>query len=300
MRARHRAGAFVQGRLDRAASGQVVRAGGWWRGQHLAQLIGGCRRPQRFLPFNRQAGPPSLTAVNVPGDCVAVIPCWNEAGTIGEVVRRACRQVPLVWVVDDGSTDATARHAEAAGARVVRWAVNRGKGAALRAGLRAARARGATWAVTLDGDGQHPPECIPDFLECARRTRAALVVGNRFARPGAMPPTRRVVNRVMSRWLSRRAGRGFPDSQCGFRLLSLEVWERLSLHTEHFEFESELLLTFAAAGAGIEFVPVPVIPAGRPSRIRPGVDAVRWVLWWWSSRSGGLLRGAPAAVPRHA
>lgn len=231
---------------------------------------------------------------------MAVIPCWNEAATIGEVVQRALRQIPLVWVVDDGSTDATARHAEAAGARVVRWAVNRGKGAALRAGLRAARTRGATWAVTLDGDGQHPPECIPDFLECARRTGAALVVGNRFAQPGTMSLTRRVVNRVMSRWLSRRAGRWFPDSQCGFRLLSLEVWERLPLCTEHFEFESELLLAFAAAGAGIEFVPVPGIPAARPSRIRPWVDTLRWVHWWWGNRPGRGLRGVPAAVARHA
>lgn len=237
--------------------------------------------------------------MNAPGDCAAVIPCWNEAATIGAVVQRTRRQVSEVWVVDDGSGDATATRAEAAGARVVRGAVRRGKGAALQAGLAAARAAGAVWAVTLDGDGQHPPEYIPDFLECARRTGAKLVVGNRFARPAPMPRMRRMANRLMSRWLSRRAGRPFPDSQCGFRLLSLELWERLSWRTEHFEFESELLLAFAAAGAGIEFVPVPVVPAARPSRINPGPDTVRWVRWWWRTRHGvpAAARGLCAARP---
>lgn len=237
--------------------------------------------------------------MNAPGDCVAVIPCWNEAATIGAVVGRVLRHVPRVWVVDDGSTDATARIAEATGARVVRHAVRRGKGGALQAGLAAARAAGAAWAVTLDGDGQHPPECIPDFLECARRTGAKLVVGNRFARPAPMPRVRWMVNGLLSQWLSRRAGRLFPDSQCGFRLLSLEVWEQLPLWTEHFEFESELLLAFADAGAGIEFVPVPVIPAARPSRIHPGLDTLRWVRWWWRTRHGmpATARGLCAARP---
>jgi DNA-binding transcriptional LysR family regulator len=102
----------------------------------------------------------------------------------------------------------------------------------------------------------------------------------------------------MSRWLSRRAGREFPDSQCGYRLLNLAVWARLRTRTEHFEFESELLLAFAAAGAGIEFVPVPVVPAKRPSRLDPVADTWRWLRWWWSARRwqnpDGLEEPAPA------
>lgn len=222
----------------------------------------------------------------------AVIPCWNEAGTIGELVRRTRCQVPQVWVVDDGCTDATAALAAAAGARVWRHPTRQGKGAALRAGLAAARARGAAWAVTLDGDGQHPPECIPDLLACARRTGATLVVGNRFAGPTPMPWLRRAVNRLMSRWLSRRAGREFPDSQCGFRLLDLALWERLSLGTDHFECESEMLLAWARAGAAIAFVPIPMRPSPRPSRVHPVVDTWRWGRWWWATRQ----RGNPATL----
>lgn len=234
----------------------------------------------------------------VPVDAVAaVIPCWNEAGTIGELVRRTQARVPGVWVVDDGSTDATGPLAAAAGARVLRLEPNRGKGAALRVGLAAARAQGAVWAVTLDGDGQHPPECIPALVDCARRTGAALVVGNRFAAPAPMPAVRRWVNRCMSRWLSRRAGQWFPDSQCGFRFVNLPFWERLTTWTEHFEYESEQLLAFAAAGARIEFVPVPVVPASRPSRLDPVRDTERWLRWWWSARRRGCRAGLKDPVP---
>jgi glycosyltransferase involved in cell wall biosynthesis len=227
----------------------------------------------------------------------ALIPCWNEAGTVAEVVRRARRHVAAVWVVDDGSTDGTAEAARAAGAQVWRHPVRRGKGAALRDGFAVLRAHGFEWGITLDGDGQHPPECIPDFFACAHATGAGLVVGNRFARPAAMPVVRRGVNRWMSRRLSRLAGANWPDTQCGFRLLRLALWDRLEVHAEHFEFESELLLAVAAARGRIEFVPVPVVPAVRPSRIAPVVDTWRWWRWWGRARGRFLSPGPTWAVP---
>jgi glycosyltransferase involved in cell wall biosynthesis len=229
--------------------------------------------------------------------CAAVMPCWNEAATVDELVRRTQRHVATVWVVDDGSTDTTAARATAAGARVLRQPARRGKGAALRAGLEAARADGFAWAITLDGDGQHPPEWIPAFIERARQTGAGLVVGNRLARAPAMPPVRRWVNRWMSRRLSGLAGREWPDTQCGFRLLRLALWERLDLSAEHFEIESDLLLAVAAAGARIEFVPVPVVPAPRPSRIHPVADSWRWLRWWWRARHRFKPHDAPLPEP---
>lgn len=212
--------------------------------------------------------------------CAAVIPCWNEAGTLGDLLHHVRPHLPVTWVVDDGSTDATADVAAAAGARVLRHPANRGKGAALRTGLAAARTAGFHWALTLDGDGQHDPARIPAFFRCAADADAALVVGNRFASGAPMPFVRRVVNRWMSRRLSHAAGMDFPDSQCGFRLLRLDVLERLALHTDHFETESELLLAFARASARIRFVPIPCLSAPRSSRIRPVTDTVRWLRWW--------------------
>jgi glycosyltransferase involved in cell wall biosynthesis len=216
--------------------------------------------------------------------CAIVIPAWNEALTIGPVVQRARAQAEQVIVVDDGSTDATRVKAEAAGARVFRHGSNLGKGAALRTGLETARELGFRRAVTLDADGQHAPEEIPSFQACADATGCDLVVGNRMHASARMPWLRRAANRWLSRQLSRRAGRPLPDSQCGFRLLQLDVWARLSLHTEHFEVESETLLAFLAAGHRVEFVPIAVLRSPRPSRIRVVPDSVRWFRWWRQSQ----------------
>jgi glycosyltransferase involved in cell wall biosynthesis len=224
--------------------------------------------------------------VHPSASCVAVIPCWNEADTIGPLVREVRAQVPAVIVVDDGSRDATAGLAREAGAAIAQHAVNRGKGAALQTGLAMARARGFAWAVTLDGDGQHRPADIAAFLARAAVTAADLVVGNRMADSAQMPWSRRAANRWMSRQLSRRAGRSLPDSQCGFRLFRLEAWAALRITSEHFEVESETILAFALAGRRIEFVPVPVVASPRPSRIQPVLDTLRWLRWWrrWAGR----------------
>jgi glycosyltransferase involved in cell wall biosynthesis len=214
-----------------------------------------------------------------PSQCAAVIPCFNEAGAVAAVVRAVREQLPQVFVVDDGSADATAERAGAAEAQVIREPVNRGKGAALRRGLERARATGFTWALCLDGDGQHAASDIPRFLECAVRTGAPLVVGNRMDAPGDMPWLRRAVNRWMSRRLSHLAGRELPDTQCGFRLVRLDAWAALSLRAERFEAESEWLLAFAEAGHPIEFVPVQVIYRDERSKIQPLRDAWRWLRW---------------------
>jgi hypothetical protein len=98
--------------------------------------------------------------------------------------------------------------------------------------------------------------------------------------PQAIPWLRRRVNRWMSRRLSERAGQFLPDSQCGFRLVNLKAWAGLSLETDHFEIESEMLLAFIRAGYRVEFVPIQVVGRGRSSRIHPVADSLRWWRWW--------------------
>lgn len=208
------------------------------------------------------------------------MPCFNEERTIAPLVEEAQRFVREIIVVDDGSTDDTRGHAERAGACVLQHPRNRGKGAALRTGCAHAHQRGFAWAVTLDGDGQHRPGDIPLFLDRAERTAAALVIGNRFHNPRALPWLRRQVNRWMSAKLSARAGRQLPDSQCGYRLVHLETWAALKLEADHFEVESEMLLSFLSAGHRVEFVPIEVIGRGPHSRIHPLVDSWRWWKWW--------------------
>jgi glycosyltransferase involved in cell wall biosynthesis len=212
--------------------------------------------------------------------CTVVIPCCNEEASIAGLVQAVHQHLPEVIVVDDGSRDQTAARAAGAGAEVIRLEHNLGKGVALRAGLGRASDQNRAWAVVMDGDGQHRPEDIPAFLNCAEQTGALLIVGNRMHNAQAIPRLRRVVNRWMSRRISELAGKFLPDSQCGFRLVHLKTWAALPLETDRFEIESEMLLAFVQAGYRVEFVPIHVIPNGRHSHIRPVRDTVRWFRWW--------------------
>jgi glycosyltransferase involved in cell wall biosynthesis len=211
--------------------------------------------------------------------CAAVIPCLNEAASIGPLVKAVRREVPTVLVVDDGSNDGSAGIASEAGATVLRNAVIQGKGAALQQGWQHARDGGFTWALTLDGDGQHAPEEAPTFFRCVERTGAWLVVGNRMTDATRMPWLRRVTNQWMSRQLSLLAGQSLPDTQCGYRLVNLESMAKLRITSEHFEIESEVLLAFVNAGLRVEFVPIRTIYKNEQSKMHPWRDTIRWLRW---------------------
>jgi len=246
----------------------------------------------RFAPGNI-----STCDVMETSNCAAVIPCLNESASIAALVAAVRRRLPSVLVVDDGSTDATARLAENAGAVALRHARNLGKGAALQTGLAHALKSGFEWAVTLDGDGQHAPEDLPALWRCAERTGARLVIGNRMGEAQKMPWLRRSVNRAMSRMLSRRAGRFLPDTQSGFRLIHLPTWATLLLEAKKFEVESEMVLAFLAAGARVEFAPVRVLRSGRASHVSPVADTLRWLKWWKNFHRPERWREAARPAP---
>jgi len=212
--------------------------------------------------------------------CAAVIPCLNEARTIGPLIANVRAHLPQVIVVDDGSHDETASTAAAHGATVVRHAQNRGKGSALNSGFQRATEMRLDWALAMDGDGQHCAGDIPNFLSCADHTGARMVVGNRMEKARSMPALRRFVNRWMSATLSAYCCFHLPDSQCGFRLVDLHSWAKFDFKAEHFEIESELLLRFITAGLSVQFVPIQTLYAGEPSKIHPLRDTVRWFRWW--------------------
>jgi glycosyltransferase involved in cell wall biosynthesis len=209
-----------------------------------------------------------------------VIPCFNEDATIGSVVTGVKAHVSTVIVVNDGSLDKTAEAAKAADAIVLDNQRNLGKGASLRVGWNHALQIGFSWALSLDGDGQHSPDDIPSFFDCAERESAQLVVGNRMSNPTGMPWIRHFVNGWMSRRLSKAAGAELPDSQCGFRLMDLKAWSRLPIHCDRFEIESELLLAFLKAGHRVSFVPIRTVYKSEQSKINPISDTIRWFKWW--------------------
>lgn len=231
-----------------------------------------------------------------PTNCAAVIPCLNESASVAPLVAAVRVHLASVLVVDDGSTDETASLAESAGAVVIKHARNLGKGAALKTGLAHALKQNFEWAVTLDGDGQHAPEDLPELLRCAEQTGALLVIGNRMNEARKISWLRRRVNQWMSRQLSQRAGRPLPDTQSGFRLIHLRTWAALALNTKHFEVESEMLMAFLAAGRRVEFVPIQVISSRRRSHIHPVADSLRWLRWWRNFGRRSTSRAASSVI----
>jgi len=208
--------------------------------------------------------------------CCAVIPAFNEGGRIGATVKGVLGYCPWVLVVDDGSADATAAEAEAAGAQVLRHVKNQGKGASLDDGIRQAVNQGTEVILTMDGDGQHAPEDIPAFLDAYRRTGVGVLVGNRMADPRTMPLVRRLTNRFMSWLLSRQMGQRVPDTQCGYRLYRADVIGGVSLKSGGFAAESEVLLVLAERGVRMGAVPIRVIYGDEKSKIRPIRDTLRF------------------------
>ena len=207
-----------------------------------------------------------------------VLPAFNEARTIGAVVRGCCAALPPasdILVVDDGSSDATAARAEEAGARVIRLGQNRGKGGALRLGIE--RSTGEV-LVFLDADGQDDPAEIPLLLD-ALVAGADLVVGSRFLGhfdPGAITPINRFGSRALTSVVNLLFGAQLTDTQAGFRAVRRPLLERMALAAQHYDIETDLLLQ--AMNVGGRVVEVPVRRGARQhgaSGLHPVVDGLR-------------------------
>jgi glycosyltransferase involved in cell wall biosynthesis len=210
-------------------------------------------------------------------DMPVLIPTFNESEKIGSVVRKIRDCGYSVIVVDDGSSDGTAVEARRSGAEVLSSDVNHGKGATLTRGFRHFLTRKYPALAIMDGDGQHDPFELDRFLAAMDTGPAEVVVGNRMGNPEGMPWDRRLTNRLMSRVISGLAGQNIEDSQCGYRALRRAVLERVSFHTQHFEIESEMLLEASRAGFRIASIPIQSVYDGEKSRIRPFLDAARFV-----------------------
>lgn len=206
----------------------------------------------------------------------AVIPAFQAAGTIAGIVRRTRALVPDVLVVDDGSTDGTGRLAADAGARVIAHPANRGKGAALRTAFEALSGGGGVrLVVTLDADGQHAPEEIPNLLSAG--VDADLVLGSRRDAFDRMSRVRQLSNRWSSWAISVLAGQRIHDVQTGFRVYSRRLIEAVGFPHDRFDAESAIVVRAARAGFIVVSVPVgQASPDGRPtSHYRPFVDSAR-------------------------
>jgi hypothetical protein len=199
-----------------------------------------------------------------------LIPAHDERVTVGAVVTAARRHGHVI-VIDDGSTDDTGAVAQEAGAEVLRHARRLGKAQALRTGIVAARARGTSHVVTLDADGQHDPDDVPALLAAA--APRTIVVGGRLGDQAAMAPERLDAIRVAGFFACWASGLRVHDTQSGFRLYPLSVFDTVPTCRGGFVFETEILLAAAAHGWVVREVPVRSLPrAASRSRFRPVAD----------------------------
>jgi glycosyltransferase involved in cell wall biosynthesis len=208
-----------------------------------------------------------------------LIAVYNHADGIGPVIERARVLGIPIWVVDDGSTDATAASlAGIEGITVIRHGENRGKGAALLTGF-AALAGQADWAVTLDADGQHDPGDVPALIRAIPAGDRPIVIGRREGMVGAdVPWTSRFGRSFSNFWVRCAGGPSLTDTQSGMRIYPLPEAAGLGVRARRFQFEVEILVR--ARWAGIPVIEAPVGVSYRPgmrrvSHFRPFVDFCR-------------------------
>lgn len=208
-----------------------------------------------------------------------LIPSYNEARTIGGLVRDLRRRGLTVYVVDDGSQDDTAAIAESEGAVVLKHKVNKGKGASMREGFRHVVKKGFDAVMVMDGDGQHHVDDIDAFLRRMEETGCDIVIGNRMTDTSSMPLLRIYTNRFMSWLISKMSGQYVPDTQSGFRLIKNRALKTITLESSNYEIESEMIIKAARAGFRIESAPIKTIYNDEKSRINPVIDAFRFLLF---------------------
>jgi hypothetical protein len=215
-------------------------------------------------------------------DVSVVIPCLNEANSIGICVEKALRAFRTaelrgeVVVADNGSTDGSIEIAEKLGARVVRVA-ERGYGSALRVGIAAAR---GAFIVMGDADDSYDFSDVPRFVEKWKEGND-VVMGNRFSgeiKSGAMPWHHKYVgNPALSSLLNLFFRTGIGDSHCGMRGFTHEVYDRMELRSTGMEFASEFVIKAAQLGATMSEIPITLWPdkRGRPPHLRSFRDGWR-------------------------
>ena len=189
---------------------------------------------------------------------VVIIPAFNEQAAIGSVVEKSLQYVDDVLVVDDGSSDNTSEIAKSAGASLLKHPTNFGKGVSLRDAF--GRVKGYDIVVTIDGDGQHNPDEIPDLIKPIMESRADFVNGSRYINgfDENTPTYRRVGQRVLDIATNVTAGTSVTDSQSGFRAFQGDTISCYKFRDPGFGIESEMIADAAQNNLKILEVPITV------------------------------------------
>jgi glycosyltransferase involved in cell wall biosynthesis len=231
---------------------------------------------------------------------VACIPAYNEEKTIAKVLVKTRKHVDKVIVCDDGSTDMTAEIAEALGAEVIKHERNMGYGAAIISLFKRAREVRADIMVTLDADGQHDPDYIPELTGPIIREEADIVIGSRFLTSEAETPTYRRIGIKVINWLTKRKVKKVSDTQSGFRAYSKRSIDTITPTEMGMGVSTEILLKAEENALKIKEVSVKIIySVERPSKKNPlihGLDVIFSTIKHLSVRHPLIFYGLPGFV----
>lgn len=226
---------------------------------------------------------------------IAVIPCHNEEKAIYDLVTRARKYVDYVIVADDNSTDKTIYEAVGAGAIIIQNNLKRGFGGNVMSGIREALLYfHPDVVVTLDGDGQHNPDEIPQVIDAVCKNEADMVIGARFLKEYKAPRYRKVGIDIIT-WLYNLGYRDkINDGQSCFRAYSQKLLNNIKIEDRGFGFSTEILIKARVKGYRIKEVPVTCIyhkELRMNSSMNPIVQGLAMVCatvkWRWKMKNGG-------------
>lgn len=217
--------------------------------------------------------------------CCVLIPTYNNAKTLKEVLESVLELTSNVIVVNDGSTDTTREILnEFPQIDIINFPYNRGKGEALKMGFKKAEELHYQYAISIDSDGQHFPGDVSVFLEALEKRNIEdpelLVIGSRKMDHIDIPEKSNIGNRYSSFWFWVETGIKLQDTQCGYRLYPIKLVNSLRLSTSKFELEIEVIVKAAWSGAEVKNLPVRVFyaPLDRVTHFKPFKDVTRIVI----------------------
>ncbi|HOB71242.1 MAG TPA: DUF2062 domain-containing protein [bacterium] len=211
--------------------------------------------------------------------CCVIIPTYNNSKTLSSVISGVLKFTDSVIVVNDGSTDGTSDILKQfQDITVVTHEVNKGKGIALRTGFKKVVELDLDYAVTIDSDGQHNPEDLPNFIEKIEKEPGSLIVGARNMEQSTVPGKSSFGHKFSNFWYKVETGIDLPDTQSGYRLYPVKKLKDIRYITNRFEFEIEVIVRAAWTGIRVTHVPVSVIYFPKETRVshfRPVRDFTR-------------------------
>lgn len=186
----------------------------------------------------------------------AIIPAFNEEISIGSIVIKTKKYADYVIVIDDGSTDNTARIAKSAGGEVIRHPKNMGKREALKTGFHTVRQKGTNIIVIIDADGYYNPDEIPQIVAPIASGDADMVIGSRCLKGNNIniPFYRRIEQKVLDLATNMNREIHITDVQSGFRAFDIDIVETFRFEQNGFSIESEMLAEAMSAGLKIKEV----------------------------------------------